>query len=445
MSAKWYRAYQVYGHRDVYINRISALVRQNDLSNIIPCLHTERLKRGQTIGEFYLFIGFSSDVEGEIPWDIEQLFGTVTLGHFAGNFRFEQIKSMVSSEIDTTNYVRRIAYHPPPVLSTEDPLDLSELETLTEKQGTEELVLALNHLLYWISATGSGTWQTFKKAYEKLAAEKVDLEARQIFRHFRLLGHVEYTTSDGSKWSVCPPVLVQIGNTDTYFLAGQRTPYLIKILNDLTSLEEMFQSTKEAPSFIQIKLDSTEAAQALTRDDKIRAICPLRWGGPASDRLATILPDLKDYRSSLSLISGFVVSNFISHRWDGQKFVECHFEGKTGMYQLVPRDPKSPLSKRVWFFDAEQNCWRSGPRYDLRYLAQQEAGEPCRVIYHHNLRHLSIPAYYRWPDLYERALVLASGLLPIPSHDRKWFYFGEVPLNVARILSQKLNATLEEI
>lgn len=441
MSAKWYRGYQVVGRRDDHINRIRNLVKQHDLGGIIPSLHIERWQRGQW--QFYLFLGFSSEQKDNVPPHVLQLLDSITIGHHVGDFEYAQIKSMVSAGIDTEHYRRTVAYHAPVVTPAEDPFNLSELETYTEQQPTNETILALNHLLYWLSATGAGGWQLFRRVCNLLTAETVGLDARHIFRRLRLLGHVEYADTNGTKWSVCPPALVQSSDSTRYFLAGQRTPNLLNALNELTTVEEQRQPTGQAPDLMQLHFNSSDEARQLIKDKGVRAITPIHWAGPASIQLANILPDLAGYQASLPSVSGFVPGNFKLEQWQGQGYVEIHTHQQTGLYQLTPREQNNRLSPQSLFFDAATGQWRDGPWYDLRYLAQQAAGVPCRVQYHPGQQRLAIPANYRWPDLYERALVLASGFLPLPSPDYDWYYFSDISPELAQRLAGKLNAVLE--
>lgn len=442
MIAKWYRGYQVMGRRETYIDRVSNLVRQNDLGGIIPCLHTERLQRRQR--QFYLFIGFNTEQKGDVPPRVAQLLDSITIGHYVDNFEYAQIKSMVSAGIDTEHYTRTIAYRSPVFIPAEDPLDLSDLAAHTGQLPTSESILAINRMLYWLSATGAGSWPIFRRVCDLLTTQAVGLDAKHIFRRLRLLGYVEYTARDGSKWAVCPPALVQSSGSNRYFLAGQRTPQLLKALHEATKVEELRQPTGQAPDIVQLQFSSPDEAQHLINAEKIRAICVIQWAGSAALKLADILPDLAGYMAHLPTVSGFAESNFSLHRWTGQGFVEGPFERATGMYRLHPHDPKSLLPPRTLFFDATQNCWQAGPWYDLRYLAQRAAGEVCRVMYNHSRQWLSIPANYRWPDLYERALILASGFLPLPSPDNDWFYFSDISPQLAHTLARKLNAVLEE-
>lgn len=441
MTAKWYRGYQVFGHRDYHINRISNLVRQNDLGSVIPCLHIEKKSRK---GEFYLFLGFNTEHKGKVPTQVSQILDSITIGNAIDDFEYAQIKSMVSAGIDTENYRRTIPYHPPVVVPATDPLDLSDLEAHADQQPIPEKPTALNRLLYWLSAAGAGSWPTFKRVCDLITAETISLDARHIFRRLRLLGHMEHAAPNGSKWSVCPPTLVQSSQSGRYFLAGQRVPKLLKVLAEFAEVEELAQPTGEAPDLVQMHFNSVEEARQTISDEKIRLV-PIRWAGMTSIKLADILPDLAGYRASLPPVSGFALSNFNLEQWQGQAYAEIHFQQQTGLYRLTPREANSRLAPQTLFFDATTGQWCAGPWYDLRYLAQQATGAPCRVQYHPGQQRLAIPANYRWPDFYERALVLASGLLPLPSPDNNWFYFSDISSELAQTLAHKLNAVLESI
>jgi hypothetical protein len=439
MSAKWYRGYQIVGRREVYIERISTLVRNYDLGSVIPNLHTEKIRRGQR--QFYLFLGFNSEPKGYIPPRILDILNSISIGHpLPETLEYPQIKSMTSAGVDTEHYRRTVTYRPPLVTATEDPFDLGELQSYIDQQPTNESFLALNRLLYWLSATGAGGWPVFRRVSDLLTKEIVGLDARHLFRRLRLLGHVEYATPNGSKWGICPPVLVQATQPNTYFLAGQRTPSLLTDLSKIAEVEHQPQPTGQGPDIIQLRFASeTAARQAVNRGS-----FKLHWGGLTSLRLAEILPDWKEYQTSLDVVSGFVLSNYTLEQWQGETYVEIHFQNQTGLYRLTPREQDTRLSPQSLFYDADTDQWRGGPWYDLRYLALQNAGEPCRVRYHHTRQRLDISANYRWPDLYERALVLASGFLPLPAPDYSWYYFKDISPELAHLLAAKLNVTIEE-
>src|SRR5258706_15377439 len=110
MNAKWYRGYQIVGSREVYLERISNLVRQNDLGSTIPCLHIEKSQRRQW--QFYLFLGFNTDEKGHVPSHISQILDSITIGHPVGDFDYTEIKSMTSAGIVTKKNLHNLTYRP---------------------------------------------------------------------------------------------------------------------------------------------------------------------------------------------------------------------------------------------------------------------------------------------------------------------------------------------
>ena len=89
---------------------------------------------------------------------------------------------------------------------------------------------------------------------------------------------------------------------------------------------------------------------------------------------------------------------------------------------------------------SKDNKWLSGDWYGLRYLSRVYVEEKCQTFYDANTMCLAIPVNYRWPDFYERALVLASGKLP--SLRKNWLYFEDISFSLAQELSLKLTASL---
>jgi len=61
--------------------------------------------------------------------------------------------------------------------------------------------------------------------------------------------------------------------------------------------------------------------------------------------------------------------------------------------------------------DTETDLWHCGDYYGLRFLTRsRQCG--CHAMFKEAEQHLIIPRTDRWPMPYERAIVLASGLLP---------------------------------
>ena len=123
-------------------------------------------------------------------------------------------------------------------------------------------------------------------------------------------------------------------------------------------------------------------------------------------------------------------------------FVPCVFQGKSGMYRLIQRDGNDQAYQTL-FYHQNSDRWVQGDWYGLHFLALQQVDVTCRAVYHPSSHHLAIPVSQRWPELYERALVLGSGQLPEVKND--WLFFENISRDVAQQLSTKLTVAYEEI
>ena len=56
---------------------------------------------------------------------------------------------------------------------------------------------------------------------------------------------------------------------------------------------------------------------------------------------------------------------------------------------------------------------------------------------------LAIPERHRWPLLYERALVLASGFLPYNQPQNRLLYYRGIPLTLAQHVADQLGVEVE--
>ena len=64
------------------------------------------------------------------------------------------------------------------------------------------------------------------------------------------------------------------------------------------------------------------------------------------------------------------------------------------------------------------------------------------LVYHPIQQTLAVPTVNRLPTLYERVLVLASGLLP-HRPDANWLTYTAISEPLAQLLAQKLKLTIE--
>lgn len=428
-------------HAERLIDKISNYIRVNRLYNMVPVIHIEKKPRG----EFFLFMGIESEQDFHIPTVLVPLVKQIG-NPLPGSVDYDQIAGMVSGPVIPRDYARRIIYREQPVSPQDDPFDFFEEVSSPHEISPDEQVALLedySRLLYWLSAAGSGTWPTFKNVCRTLGLDITGFESRRILRRLRLLGHLE-VSRDGTHWAACPPSLVPIKTerVQEYFLAGQRSRQLLEEIKGVKGVALQFvgQPGNRAPVSVRLQVETGNALDKIM--EGVGHHIPLVNAEDASQKLAEILPDLEGWREQLTPIGRFLPSLYEVERFVHGSFVPCDSMEESGMYRLSPRDSSSQVSHTLYFHQ-ESHQWLQGDWYSLRFLALRQANVECRAFYHHRSRHLAVPVSQRWPDLYERALVLCSGRLA--DQQNEWLFFEEVPREVAQKLADKLTVDYEEV
>jgi hypothetical protein len=423
------------GHPEIILDKVSTYLYRESLEDFIPIIRIERRSGplSKMGGEFYLFLAIESDQPGLIPKPVkEKLLPLPEFERPAAKrgkfFSIEEIGSMVGkSEYSVREYGSRIPYSPT-IRHTQlpaDPLNLDVDPTDSSQQSETQRDCSKTHdkFLYWLSAQGSGSWPSFGKTSEILGLE----EPRRILRQLVLLGHLE-TSSDGKRWSIAPAVASF--QQDGYLLFGQRSALtLLKLEQAGHEVMRTKQPGGNAPTAIRLP------ATLIQHD-----ITSLGWTcvEDASWHLAEILPDLSGWKQSLEVISGLVPSLYQWKQWQKHSFTDCSIPRDTGLYEMY-RETGERL--KTLFFDAATDTWRQGDWYGLRFLSLQEGQQPCSALYFPRSQTLWIARSQRWPGIYERALVLASGLLPRPS--REGLIYSAISEQLAKTLTHKLSVNLE--
>ena len=450
----WYQAFRCKGDPQKILTIIADQVHQHNLTQFVPVVRLEKKlqqkKRGRASTEFYLFIALESDKVSQVPPVVKlNLFNLLPQMSFVKwqapkGLDYEEIKKMAGAGFDVYDFTRPIPYHPIEDIRNENPFDWTETP-FSKQPDTDVAVLSLRHerLLYWLSALGSGTWESFKKACHALELS----EPKQILRRLKLLGHIE-SSLDGSRWSSSPTALVRVGSqTDSleFLLCGQQSENLLKKLEQYVAITRSNQQKGDAPPRVRLQLDSLEELSQIIALVRSQLGITIIDAGDASLRLADVLPDLMGWKQGLRSLQGIVPSLYEWKRFDGNDFVECSFCGITGMYQMFPTE-QSARPRLTLFYDSETDTWRQGDWYGLRFLALHHSNQPCIARYDSATARLAVPYSKRWPELYERALVLASGRLPSYQETGQslWLIYENVGLEIAQQLTEKLFVICEE-
>lgn len=427
---RWYTGFSYRGNPQDLIKQISEQVQRHNLTKLVPLLRVEKGIKSRK--PFYFFLAIESHQVGELPTELQA--SLLKLSFFqcpiknSRGFTYEQIKPMVGVAHDVYDYTSPIPYEPRQYLSADNPFELTELHSINHSDADwVKSSQNSDRFLYWLSTLGSGSWESFKKSCNALQLE----EPKRILRRLRLLGHLE-SSIDGSRWSAAPSTIVKINSqTSEFILCGQRSISLLRQLEEYGIVASITHQTGgEAPTCIQL---------VVSNPDAIANNFPIINAGEASRRLAQILPDIATWQQSLRNMPGIVPSQWEWQHFDGDNFEICGIPHETGMYQMS--DENRNLCYTL-FYNQNTNTWHQGDWYGLRFLALHHYGASCQADYNFATKCLAIPVKQRWPELYERALVLASGQLP--TYQGNWLLYQNVGGEVAHQLSQKLNVKYEE-
>jgi hypothetical protein len=107
------------------------------------------------------------------------------------------------------------------------------------------------------------------------------------------------------------------------------------------------------------------------------------------------------------------------------------------------REIEQPYPDYSYFYEADTQTWRKGDWYGLRFLDLYHSKVLQDCHYRADQKQLQVCYHQRWPQLYERALVLASGYLPQVSSDRLWLRYHNITPELTSCLTQKLSLTCQ--
>ena len=436
-----YVAVRTVGKPTQILDRIRRVVQEQKLTRTIPVVKFERRPHG----EFYVFLAVEGTGEIHLPDRVQTV---LMLSRLTGQpfwpLPSDAIKSMVSRAGVETYSLNALTYISLWSNDVGDPFDLSGASSDVEDSDNASLGEQYDRLLYWLSATADGTWQTFAQVCEILQLADNIKGARSIFRHLLLLGYIE-SSSDGQKWSICPTTLVQCAaEPEVCFLAGQQTPNLIKQLSAHWKIENIPQPRYQGPSCVRVYGGPSENLPG--NELKVESV------GVASVQLARLLPDLEGWKTILTAIDRINTTHYNIEIWNGNRFssYDTFYErngqyfGESGMYRLT-RGTATNTYQVVLYFDEPNQRWLRGDWYGLRFLAYDLIGRDFEVTYDSSTNDLLIPLDERWPLLYERALVLAAGMLPVRSGNSKSLKYSGISSELVQQLTDRLNVSIMEV
>lgn len=440
---RWYIALRTHGNPQELLNKLNEAVRGYDLGDFVVRFCYEKGAGKTKRGEFYVFLGVVSNELGEIPDQFYHNLGALVrdlrLRDDKAYVYFDDVQRMVSKELEIHNLrrIRRLNRTRP---SYSDPFTYSARSS--QSSASPKQNEAYTQLLYWLSMYGSGTWQQFKATCQTLGLDSTGDYSRRILRRLRSLGHIELR-QDGQKWFVAPAALVatnlSVHGSYQTFLTGQRSNKLIQTLRQHAQLETELQAEVNAPESIKVHFQSEDEANNFAQLFSEQHF-PLYCAGDAALRIANALPHLYDWQAELSKPE-IVRSHYDYEQWHTNSFHKVVLPKETGLYRLTNTSNRN-YPQLTLFYDANQQLWYKGDWYGLRYLMLRRTGQACEFRYDMTYNKLYIAHNNRLPEIYERALVLASGRLPVSYKEK--LIFGAVSPRLAKLLATKLDAEFIE-
>lgn len=425
----WYRALRCRGNPQVIVDQISRRVQELGLRTHVPRVRHEKWW-GKPNQEIHVFVAHSADANGtvddpEVARLLDELKQYSWHRQSLGEVQRNDITRMSGHDIQVSEFARKLTYRPLAVPDLADPFDDDEADDGESLDLVAETA-RYDHLLLWMSAWGEGSFATLDAAR---AALGIAAPARQVLRALRLLGHCEMSP-DGTRWSIAPTVLVETergAGAANYVLCGSRDQRLLDTLHAAFATEEALQPEGNGPCRVRLLgagRASLAAVQACPADDVALA-------------LAAALPGIDDWLLLLDAVP-LVATGLEFRRYKGGDWRPLRFEGDAGFYQVT--NPSRPQRQQHFYYRADAG-WRRGEWYGLRYLAQLRECDASPCMYDSDGHRLAVPVVWRWPELFERALVLTSGFLP--ERDGDWLVYDSVEPELLETLTPKLRLDVQ--
>lgn len=298
-----------------------------------------------------------------------------------------------------------------------------------------------NHLLFWASALGSGSWHQFKCAVERLHLEDLQHEEEEYQGGFPLyqqarfnlqhLGHVEFNAQE-DEWRVVPPVFAFVQQEDRVrsVLCGARSERLLtrvcEVGSDLTLSQIPYDLCPDI-----VCIDDTDSS----RIERIARSLGILTQPTAPEALLVNLPPVESLihwpRSDMPFGEG----------WSKEKFCvkTLSWMGVTDSRSIGEKPELLRFTRygRPFYYirmgaSAILVPGQMGKFFVLMAIRR-------RVIYYdRQTAELSVRLICRPPLFVERALSLCSGFPARCDPEKKLLVYRDVPEHIAQLAARVL-------
>lgn len=287
-----------------------------------------------------------------------------------------------------------------------------------------------NILLRWASEQQAGQWHQFRQAAATcLSASQESTTASVLATRMSDLGHLDINW-ETEQWSVAPPILaVARGMGMCVFLAGWRTNWLESRFDHATNDLDIFPldlDQRDAPTAKFAKCGSMDAIEGLAEALHVDIV----WDPSAQLGELVFVRSPTDLEPAAMPFSEDEIEMFDSLTG---RFNEVSTTGPEGLYryEVHGRQAYRLHVDGDWRIvdraTGMLNVLRDQPL--LRWHKSSPTLETARAV--------TVPSWLALPTLAERALVAATGMLPVFRGNRR------VYRNVTRDVAQRIASALD--
>jgi len=442
-----------YGKAPIVRQKLQIAITKCHLGLQIPVIKFEKHPRQQ----FYVFLG-TDDAPDESSKDlinsVMQMSGVSN--QLIGWVSESEIRGMATGDIETDVIGGLRSFYESKWNSfAGDPFTSLESNNETTISPEVDKSDQFDRLLYWLSATGVGTWSKFANACDAIGLIDDNCNARQVLRRMILLGHIECSI-DGKRWSTCPPVLVQnIGDPSEWFLCGRRNLKTLYFLKDNFDILIHNQPQHDGPYRISIFSNADELSILETTD----SVEHFKIIDQAALKIANILPDKLNYLDLLREIDSVTPAFLNFHYWNGESFTDPPepvfrkgdgYSGRAGFYQITNKSHQDNFKMNLLLDKSgKKHRWLKGDWYGLRFLSMalnnnDEIEKPSAHWRQRDMK-LAISPINRWPMIYERSLIISTGYLPQINRDLNWLIYNGISEELKDRFSYLLDVDIKEL
>jgi hypothetical protein len=280
----------------------------------------------------------------------------------------------------------------------------------------------VNHdaLLQWVSERGAGSLTSFRQAHDWLAASEP--EDRQphwtwTLQSLQSLGHLEIDWS-ARRWEVTPSTIATlVGGGGYALLCGARPRWFVGRLDALPTDPALGHLAASILLEEPVPQDRGPALRlvALEKDEDIARFCSaigVEFSPFAADRLLQILPGLTETLATGRREEPGLPGGVLPERMGAGDPGQPLFEDMDDPARVTPGAYRMALfdTRRYFYVHSPTAIFEAG-RGEVIYAELRRRGRNV-LQWDRSEGSLLVPARYRLPELYERAAVLRTGLLP---------------------------------